>query len=151
MIFLAKGRLVTLADGVASEIARFAVSPESNREAGGILLGHHRGPHVEILKCTTPMAADRRTRFGFVRQDKGHQEFAMGEWQRSAGTINFVGEWHTHPERHPTPSWIDRRSWRRQMSRTEQDPLVFIIVGSAAVYCEIGVDGQLATMGRVGS
>jgi integrative and conjugative element protein (TIGR02256 family) len=149
MIFLAKGRLVTLADGVARDIARFAASPESSREAGGILLGHHRGPHVEILKCTTPMPRDRRTRFGFVRQDKGHQEIATREWQQSGGAINFVGEWHTHPERHPTPSWIDRRSWRRQMIRAERDPLVFIIVGSAAVYCEIGVEGQLATMGRV--
>jgi integrative and conjugative element protein (TIGR02256 family) len=149
MIFLAKGRLVTLTEGVVRDTASFATSPESSREAGGILLGHHRGPHVEILKCTIPMPGDRRTRFGFVRHDKGHQETATREWRESGGAINFVGEWHTHPERHPTPSWIDRRSWRRQMIRAERDPLVFIIVGSAAVYCEIGVEGQLATMGRV--
>jgi integrative and conjugative element protein (TIGR02256 family) len=63
------------------------------------------------------MPKDRRTSFGFVRQDKGHQEVATMEWQESGGSVNFVGEWHTHPERHPTPSWIDRRSWRRQMGR----------------------------------
>jgi integrative and conjugative element protein (TIGR02256 family) len=115
MIFLAKGRLVTLADVVAQELARFTISPESSREAGGILLGHYRGPHVEILRCTNPMPKDQRTRFGFVRQDKGHQEIATREWLESRGSINFVGEWHTHPERHPTPSWIDRRSWRSQL------------------------------------
>jgi integrative and conjugative element protein (TIGR02256 family) len=63
--------------------------------------------------------------------------------------VNFVGEWHTHPERHPTPSWIDRRSWRRQMGRHKPDPLVFIIVGSATTYCEIGSDGCLITMSKI--
>jgi integrative and conjugative element protein (TIGR02256 family) len=149
MIFLTKGRLVTLADAVVQEITRFATSPESSREAGGILLGHYRGPHVEILRCTNPMPSDRRTRFGFVRQDKGHQKIATKEWLESGGAVNFVGEWHTHPERHPTPSWIDLRSWRRQITRPGRDPLVFIIVGSAAVYCEIGVEGKLAAMGRI--
>jgi integrative and conjugative element protein (TIGR02256 family) len=149
MIFLTKGRLVTLAETVVREMSRFATSPESSREAGGILLGHQRGPHVEILRCTTPLPKDRRTRFGFVRQDKGHQEAATKEWLESGGAVNFVGEWHTHPERHPTPSWIDRRSWRHQMASRGLDPLVFIIVGSVAVYCEIGIDGRLAAMGRV--
>ncbi|MET4312560.1 Mov34/MPN/PAD-1 family protein [Bradyrhizobium sp. RT4b] len=149
MIFLTKGKLVTLAEAVVQEMTRFATSPESSREAGGILLGHRRGPHVEILRCTIPLPKDRRTRFGFVRQDKGHQEAATRDWLESGGVVYFVGEWHTHPERRPTPSWIDRRSWRKQMTGRGRDPLVFIIVGSAAVYCEIGVDGQLATMGRV--
>ncbi|UPU01408.1 Mov34/MPN/PAD-1 family protein (plasmid) [Bradyrhizobium barranii subsp. apii] len=150
MIFLAKGRLVTLADAVAQELARFAAPPESDREAGGILLGRYRGPHVEVLKCTTPMPEDRRTRFGFVRQDKGHQEIASRDWFESGGAVNFVGEWHTHPERHPTPSWVDRRSWRKQLRRHKSDPLVFIIVGTAATYCEIGSDGHLVAMGKIG-
>ncbi|MCP2223558.1 MULTISPECIES: Mov34/MPN/PAD-1 family protein [Bradyrhizobium] len=150
MIFLAKGRLVTLADAVARELARFAAPPESDREAGGILLGHYRGPHVEVLRCTTPMPEDRRTRFGFVRQDKGHQEIATKEWFKSGGSVNFVGEWHTHPERHPTPSWIDRRTWRKQLGRHKPNPLVFIIVGTAATYCEIGSDGHLVAMGKIG-
>jgi hypothetical protein len=76
MIFLAKGRLVTLADAGAQVLARFVESLESSREAGGILLGRYRGPHVEILRCTTPMPKDHRTPFGFVRQDKGHEEIA---------------------------------------------------------------------------
>lgn len=149
MIFLAKGRLVTLADVVAQELVRFTISPESSREAGGILLGHYRGPHVEILRCTTPMPKDRRTRFGFVRQDKGHQEIATREWLESGGSINFVGEWHTHPERHPTPSWVDRRSWRSQMGGHKPDPLVFIIAGSTTTYCEIGSDGHLTKMAKI--
>jgi len=149
MIFLAKGRLVTLTDTVSQEISRFTQFPESDREAGGILLGRYRGPHIEILSRTAPMPADRRTRFGFVRQDHGHQQVANKEWLESGGSINFVGEWHTHPERHPTPSWVDRRSWRKQMGRLKSSPMVFIIAGSATTYCEIGSEGRLTTMVKV--
>src|SRR5260370_32544279 len=106
MIFLSDGRLVTLAEEVAREILRFTKYPESSLEAGGLLLGRYRGPHVEILRCTAPMPGDVRTRFGFVRQDTGHQRAATAQWSESGGRINFVGEWHTHPELRPTPSWI---------------------------------------------
>jgi integrative and conjugative element protein (TIGR02256 family) len=150
MIFLADGRLVTIADTVAREISRYTELPEANREAGGVLLGRHRGPHIEILRCTAPMPEDLRTRFGFVRQDKGHQKVAIKEWLESGGSVNFVGEWHTHPERHPTPSWVDRRSWRKQIRKHKPDPMVFVIAGSATTYCGLGDDGQLITMAKVG-
>jgi integrative and conjugative element protein (TIGR02256 family) len=149
MIFLAYGRLVTIADAVARDIMRFTELPEARREAGGVLLGRYRGPHIEILGCTTPMAEDLRTRFGFVRQDKAHQKAAIKEWQESRGSINFVGEWHTHPESHPTPSWVDRRSWKRQMQK-HKEPMVFVIAGSASTYCGLGDEGRIVAMANVG-
>jgi integrative and conjugative element protein (TIGR02256 family) len=109
----------------------------------------HSDRPFEVLRCTTPMPEDRRSRFGFVRQDKGHHQVAIREWLESGGSINFVGEWHTHPERHPTPSWVDRRSWRTQMGKHKPNPTVFIIAGSATTYCEIGTDGRLMTMAKV--
>jgi hypothetical protein len=51
---------------------RLTELPEADREAGGVLLGRYRGPHIEIMSCTTPLPEDLRTRFGLVRQDKGH-------------------------------------------------------------------------------
>jgi integrative and conjugative element protein (TIGR02256 family) len=110
---------------------RLTELPEADREAGGVLLGRYRGPHIEIMSCTTPLPEDLRTRFGFVRQDKGHQKAAIKEWLESGGSINFVREWHTHLERFPTPSWVDRRSWRKQMRKHNPDPMVFVIAGSA--------------------
>lgn len=107
MIFLTGARLVTLTDEVTRQIQRFTEPPESNLEAGGILLGSYRGPHIEIVQCTTPMRRDARTRFGFVRRDPGHQRAADSAWRASGRTINFVGEWHSHPEDHPRPSNVD--------------------------------------------
>jgi len=150
MIFLIKGRLVTVADEVISATSRYVTGFEIDREAGGILLGSYRGPHIEVVRCTEPMPEDRRTRFGFVRRDKGHQRAAEKVWTESSGAISFVGEWHTHPECYPTPSYVDRRSWHKQMGRHAPNPMVFLIVGTVTTYCEIGSDGRLTEMAKVG-
>jgi hypothetical protein len=83
MIFLTGARLVTLTDEVTQQIQRFAEPPEVNLEAGGILLGSYRGPHVEVLQCTAPMCKDARSPFGFVRRDPGHQRAADAAWRAS--------------------------------------------------------------------
>src|SRR5882757_868914 len=122
MIFLADGRLAILADEVFAEITHFTAAPEADLEAGGILLGCYRGPHVEILECTTPMPLDKRTGHGFVRRDPGHQRAALAAWKASDRTVNFVGEWHTHPEERPSPSRVDRATWSDQMNQRRNDP-----------------------------
>jgi hypothetical protein len=50
MIFLTGARLVTLTDEVTQQIQRFTEPPEADLEAGGILLGSYRGPHVEVFQ-----------------------------------------------------------------------------------------------------
>src|SRR3984893_13190663 len=49
----------------AEEVMRLNELPEADGEAGGVLLGRYRGPHIEIMNCTTPLPEDLRTRFGF--------------------------------------------------------------------------------------
>jgi integrative and conjugative element protein (TIGR02256 family) len=146
MIFLTGARLVTLTDEVTQKIRRFTMSPESNLEAGGILLGSYRGPHIEVLQCTTPMRKDARTQFGFARRDPGHQRAAELAWRESGKTVNFVGEWHTHPEHHPRPSRVDRNTWADQMLRRHPHPLVFLIAGRATFHCDLGHNARLIHM-----
>jgi integrative and conjugative element protein (TIGR02256 family) len=93
MIFRAGLRLVT-ADEVAQTISSFSGRPENSREAGGILVGSYRGPHIQVASCSGPMARDRRTATLFDRCDPGHHEFAFKHWRDSAQTRTFVGEWH---------------------------------------------------------
>jgi integrative and conjugative element protein (TIGR02256 family) len=149
MIFLAGGHLAVLADDVVRRISRFNMPPESNLEAGGILLGCHRGPHVEILECTEPMRQDRRTRYGFVRRDPGHQRAALAAWNASGRTVSFVGEWHTHPEEIPSPSRVDRNTWADLMRQRHADALIFMIAGRSDLYCALGLQGRLTKMGAV--
>jgi integrative and conjugative element protein (TIGR02256 family) len=95
------------------------------------------------------MPLDRRTRYGFVRSDPGHQRTALAAWKTSERTVNFVGEWHTHPEENPIPSHVDRNTWADEMRRRRYDPLIFMIAGSSAIYCSVGLEGQLTKMDAV--
>jgi len=108
-----------------------------SKEAGGILVGYRRGPHIEIVETSFPLALDVRRRNSFERKDPGHQAFSDNHWEASGGTMNYVGEWHTHPEVKPSPSNLDRSEWNKLKKRYE-DPLVFLIAGTSHWYLEFG-------------
>jgi integrative and conjugative element protein (TIGR02256 family) len=98
-------------------------------EAGGLLLGYRRGPHIEILTASTPGKKDYRSRYSFDRMDQSHQDLASSLWRSSHGLIHHVGEWHTHPEPFPVPSSIDERNWKRLAIERHPDWMVGVIVG----------------------
>ncbi len=129
--------LILLAPTVEAAVAAFVSDFELRLEAGGIFIGSHRGPHVEIAACTTPLPRDVRRPTSFDRKDAGHQAVALAAWQRSGGTDTYVGEWHTHPVDDPTPSALDLRTWRAVMSRVA-DPVVFLIAGRRSFWCAYG-------------
>ncbi len=111
-------------------------------EAGGILLGRYRKPHVEIVACSEPMASDIRTFAGFDRRDPGHQIQALRYWTESGSTMTFVGEWHTHPEERPSPSSVDLRTWREAQKAAGHLPLIFIIRGYSDWWFGLGRSGS---------
>ncbi len=72
-----EGQYVLVHTRVVDTIARWVDERHDFLEAGGILIGSYRGPHIEIVDCTTPMLFDRRRRTLFDRRDPGHQLAAM--------------------------------------------------------------------------
>jgi integrative and conjugative element protein (TIGR02256 family) len=75
-----------------------------SREAGGQLFATVRGDVWRVVAATGPRSADRRGRFHFwpdrnAEQREIDQHFVTG--------LNYVGDWHTHPEKVPTPSMGD--------------------------------------------
>jgi integrative and conjugative element protein (TIGR02256 family) len=104
-------------------------------EAGGLLLGFRRGDHFEVLTATTPFPTDLRTRHGFIRNPNGHQQEATRLWQESKGTVDYLGEWHTHPEALPTPSSLDLKEWRKLVAkRVPPSPMLAVIVGTQQLH-----------------
>ena len=129
MIFeMPEGGYLLLEEEVERFLSPYLGASERMLEAGGILIGSYRGPHVHIRTCTVPLVADVRCPTLFDRKDAGHQCAALRAWRRSGGTETFVGEWHTHPEPHPEPSPLDRETWAAVLRKSAQ-PLVFLIVG----------------------
>lgn len=98
-------------------------------ESGGILLGYRRGSHLHVTEATVPLASDQASRTRFSRSAAPHQEAALARWRQSDGTIDYLGEWHTHPEHSPSPSTIDTDGWRRICSK-RNTPMLFVIAGT---------------------
>jgi integrative and conjugative element protein (TIGR02256 family) len=119
-ILLAKA----LVDAVVADVRQHGLI----KERGGILLGFRRGPHLQIDEATFPMRWDIGTMLAFRRSSSGHNEIAIRRWRQSNQTIDWVGEWHSHPEKSPSPSNIDLRSWSK-ITRDRGAPMAFLIIG----------------------
>ena len=99
-------------------------------EAGGILLGYRAGGHIHVISATGPLPNDRRARLSFDRLDTGHQHAARNAWTRSGGTVDYVGDWHTHPQSVPVPSSKDYVEWKK-LKKVLPNPHLFVIVGTS--------------------
>jgi len=117
--------LVLVSEAAGAQIRRYRQVRRRDPEAGGVLLGIRRGPHFEIVEVTAPQTMDGRSRYSFLRTGKVH---------RRLGLVGYLGEWHTHPEKSPAPSWTDRFGWNRLFAQTRQ-PLVHLILGTERLGC----------------
>jgi integrative and conjugative element protein (TIGR02256 family) len=77
------------------------------REAGGQLFAQVRGHDWEIIAATGPRSRDRRTRLSFRPHRASEQEEIFRHHEMG---LDYVGDWHTHPEDRPTPSDDDLTS-----------------------------------------
>ena len=135
---------ITIRQQVLETFAKY-IQHDSEPESGGILLGYVKGPHMEVVEATEPMGTDKRRRFFFLRNPKGHQDIANQRWEESGGLIRYLGEWHTHPQDTPFPSCLDRSEWRRSAKRrSDERPQLGLIVGRTGLFLELAQrDGSL--------
>lgn len=106
---------------------------ENQKEYCGVLLGREIINTSDIIvdKITEPSEEDVQKKFYFFRDNKYHQKKINEEWRKSAGTCNYLGEWHTHLEDVPEPSDTDIREWKKALKKFKFDgnELFFIIIG----------------------
>lgn len=144
---LPTGGTLRVTPAVLSTVWAFAQHGPDDTEAGGMLIGHHpeATPGIILDRNTTPQPGDHRSRYRYHRDQVAHQILLSMEWTMSGHTRTYVGEWHTHPEPVPTPSKLDRRSWKAALQATSfRGPgLVFIIVGTRSTRVWYGRKGQV--------
>ncbi len=121
-----EGRVV-LQHCVREHLEQEALSCQGRSERGGVFIGQHRGPHIELTDFTTPGPSDQSAPTSFVKVDPVHQHIAERAWRSSGHTKTYVGEWHTHPSGKPSPSFTDRRTWSN-VAKQLQTFCVFAIV-----------------------
>lgn len=57
--------------------------------------------------------------------------------------MDYLGEWHTHPEINPSPSGMDISEWTKITSRQPR-PMVFMILGiSGEIWLGISINKVL--------
>jgi integrative and conjugative element protein (TIGR02256 family) len=141
MIFTHRnGPPMELSEAALGHLLKHRQLQEGDPESGGVLVGRilHSGGYV-VDRALGPNPGDRSTRYSFVRKRLKAQQQVVLEWEHSGGAVNYLGEWHTHPEPIPTPSLIDRIEWLRiSRAATRTTPhLFFIIVGTeqTRVWC----------------
>lgn len=138
-------RLVIIHEEVMDLIWIYRQTGAMDCEAGGILIGKRRGDHLEVTTASPPQARDVRSRGRFTRYPDGHQRIAEERWLVTDGEDNYLGEWHTHPQTHASPSSIDTREWKK-LSRSHNAPLVVVIGGLEQCYFGLLVGSKILSL-----
>lgn len=127
------GKTLLIKGNVVNKINKYKQLESKDLEAGGILIGQIliKNDNYIIDEVTTPMPKDTRTRHRFKRKSQGHQGYYNDLFHKNDGRYFYLGEWHTHPEKVPSPSFLDKCNWKRLSSLDfENEHLFFIILGT---------------------
>ena len=107
-------------------------------EAGGQLFAKLAPSQIEVCKATGPYKNDRRGRY-FFRPDRKKESGDIEECFRQS--LHYVGDWHTHPQKHPAPSAEDLASIAESFKKSTHELVGFllVIVGTSRSPCGLWV------------
>lgn len=133
------GYTIILHSEALSVMEFFTQKNDTQPESGGIILGKLIGNEVHILRLSPPTELDRSSRMNFERHRLSAQIIIDYEFHNSNRQVTYLGEWHTHPEKLPTPSPTDRNMIKTQFSKNHihTDFLLLIIKGVLGFYIGI--------------
>lgn len=101
-------------------------------EAGGQLFAEiDRAKSImRIIGITGPRPTDRRSVFGYL-PDRSAEKREIKEYYLKG--LHFIGDWHTHRQKKPTPSTMDQASMLEMVRRSTHDfpGFIMVIVGQA--------------------
>lgn len=101
------------------------------REAGGQIFARIEGSDIIVEQVTGPKESDKRSRFSHASCRSAAQAEVDALYRQG---LHYFGDWHTHPERIPNPSWRDKMTMasRVRSSKHRLGGFIFIIVGTAS-------------------
>jgi len=112
-------------------------------ETGGVLLGSwdltRRIVYVVDTIAAPPDSEERTTLF--IRGSAGLRERVIKAGERTGGMIQYMGEWHSHPDGYGTvPSEDDSNifSWLSEKTQEDGFPPIMLIVGEGGMRWFIG-------------
>lgn len=146
------GIRIKVEESVVSFFSKYMEDYDFKIESGGIIVGilNPYENQVVVTDVTLPHAKDIRKSNVFKRASAGHQEEMDRLWNESKKTKTYLGEWHTHKQDIPVPSWIDKNDWKRISKKPlNHKAAFFIIVGQKQIRIWMALDGRIMEMKEV--
>jgi integrative and conjugative element protein (TIGR02256 family) len=100
-----------------------------NTETGGILCGYYRDSVLVVESASGPGPHASHQVDEFVVDKNYMHQFLDQQYVESLGNNIYLGEWHTHPQRIPTPSEQDLKSIYERTLEWKHGEIVFLIIG----------------------
>lgn len=125
-----RGTIICLVPQVVAHFAQNRQQRKIKTEIGGQLFGQFVNNEVRVVSATGPSTLDKRG-WSWFRPDKRTQNLEIKRLFEKG--LHFVGDWHTHPESIPNPSFVDLESMKDcfKKSRHELKAFLMVIVGRA--------------------
>lgn len=127
----ASGQRIVLMPAAITHVLSWRQTGRFDREAGGQLFAVFEGSDILVHHATGPRRSDKRRRASFEPDRTAQQKEIIDMHQ--AG-FHFIGDWHTHAEDLPEPSFRDLSSMAdmTRCSTHQLNGFVLLIVGRAA-------------------
>jgi integrative and conjugative element protein (TIGR02256 family) len=116
----------TCADALSSNRQRNFLA----KEIGGQLFARFKEGVIVVEIATVTSGRSRRTKFGFWPDREAERQDIARLFKDG---LHYIGDWHTHPEKHPTPSSTDIHKALEifKKSQHELNAMLMVIVGQA--------------------
>lgn len=120
-----------LTNSVLTVMGKYRQTNRRHSEAGGQLFARITPTLIIVAVATEPHRKDVRRRLSFIPDKKRLATEIQTYFSKG---LHYIGDWHTHPEKIPKPSWIDYNSMQIcfMQSRHELEHLLMVIVGIAS-------------------
>jgi integrative and conjugative element protein (TIGR02256 family) len=117
-------------------------------EMCGVLTGSQIDEKTFRISKVSPPCVAHNSRCGCERDAVKANEFISLDYEESEHTRVYVGEWHTHPEKNPSPSGTDCNSIISNFVTSEicVSFLLMIIVGTESIYYSIYNGSEFVTI-----
>lgn len=108
-------------------------------ESGGIILGRIMANTIQVQRLSVPTELDKCSRMNFERHRLSAQIVINYEHANTYGQVTYLGEWHTHPEDHPSPSETDIKMIKQQFAQNKihTEFLILLIQGRKALFAAL--------------
>lgn len=115
------------------QINSYKQKRDDDYERGGILMGELYPDDKKIVIsqviCTN---ADTSSRYGLEIDVNSAQKYITEIWKKTKGKTTYLGDWHSHPENIPFPSFTDKITFVKNYfgSTFSQKILIYVIIGN---------------------